>query len=193
MWYIITTVVCLQHRYWSILSVSRVIWGSDNNAASSSALSFTGMKNSERLEVSHGHVCPLAVQPVCLCSAHRRSGRQKKDRLKINWHPPPAEKQKTKPTNRRRGQRRGCFWSLFTLSDSLFLSLSFSRFPCSISVSVSSFWPERRSCPSLEKSFICMWKWGLPQIRREGKRRSETKGLLRGVRFRTVLRSSFLS
>ncbi|KAA8581267.1 hypothetical protein FQN60_002848 [Etheostoma spectabile] len=42
------------------------------------------MKNRELLEVSHGHVCPLAVQPVCLGSAHRRSGREKKDRLKIN-------------------------------------------------------------------------------------------------------------
>lgn len=42
------------------------------------------MKNRELLEVSRGHVCPLAVQPVCLCSAHRRSGREKKDRLKIN-------------------------------------------------------------------------------------------------------------
>lgn len=42
------------------------------------------MKNRELLEESHGHVCPLAIQPVCLCSAHRCSGRQKKDRLKIN-------------------------------------------------------------------------------------------------------------
>lgn len=50
----------------------------DNN---SSSLSFTGMKNRELLESSRGHVCPLAVQPVCLCCAHRR---EKKDRLKIN-------------------------------------------------------------------------------------------------------------
>lgn len=47
-----------------------------------SFLSFTGMKNRELLAASPGRVCPLADQPVCLCSAHRR--REKKDRLKIN-------------------------------------------------------------------------------------------------------------
>lgn len=40
-------------------------------------LSFTGMKIGELLEVSHRHVCPLAIHTVCLCSAHRCSGMEK--------------------------------------------------------------------------------------------------------------------
>lgn len=50
----------------------------------SSPLSFTGMKDRELSEESHGHVCPLAVHPVCLCSAHRRSGTEERDAPKIN-------------------------------------------------------------------------------------------------------------
>lgn len=44
------------------------------------------MKTRELSEVSHGHVCPLADEPAdeCLRSAHRCSGREKKDGLKID-------------------------------------------------------------------------------------------------------------
>lgn len=37
------------------------------------------MKNRELLEASPGDGCPLAIQHVCLVSAHRCSGRKKKE------------------------------------------------------------------------------------------------------------------